>query len=276
MAQPQEVAPSSFHRFTRLPPEIRLSIWSLTVSSRIIDIYAFNKQLSPLQEKNSLKDDRVYTSQNSVPLLYVCRESRAFALGLYKYGVDTEDQTSSRFQLRREEFPAHILERWKDCHLPCRRYSQPIPGEIRPRIYFNLARDVFCLNKVWWFVGRHPLYPLRNYFTTEVLLHLRYLALPYEMFSWAASNDKFSKACPCSRDTRITLLDFPSLRELIINMDGSEDERGERDPSLISPKEIVKALEGVAKRNPGWKVPKWRLVRDRASLSTVVERCLLT
>ena len=96
------------------------------------------------------------------------------------------------------------------------------------------------------------------------------------MFSWAASNDKFAKACPCSRDRRITLLDFPNLRELIINMDGSEDERGERDPSQISPKEIAKALEGVAKRNPGWEVPKWRLVRDRASLGTVVEKDLLT
>jgi hypothetical protein len=276
MAQPDEPGPSSFHLFSNLPPELRLHIWSLTVSPRIIDIYAFNKRLSPLQERNALKDDRLYTTQSSIPILYVCRESRRFALGLYKHGLDTEDQTSARFQLRRDEFPAHILERWNGCHLPCRKNSNSIPGEVRPRIYFNLAEDVFSLNCVWWFVGRHPLYPLRNYFPSEILLNLRYLALPFEMFAWAVSNDKYRRTPLFSRDRRVTLADFRSLREVIINVDCSEDERGERDPSLVSQKEITKALEGIAKRNPGWKIPKWRLVRDRASLGRVVERGLLT
>lgn len=278
MAQPGQKGPSSFHFFTNLPPEIRLHIWSLTVSCRIIDIYAFNKSLTPSQERNRLKDDRIYTSQDGIPILYVCRESRGFALGVYRYGLDTEDQNSSRFQLRRDEFPAHVAERWKSsrCYLPCRRSSHSVPNEIRPRIYFNLQKDTLCLNGVWWCVGRYPLYPLRNYLTSDILLNLQYLALPFEMFAWSVSNDRYSESLLYSRDKRVTLADFPSLREIIINMDCSEDERGERDPSLVSKEEIIEALEDIAEKHPGWKIPKWRLVRDRASLGRVIERGLIT
>jgi hypothetical protein len=278
MGQPGQNGPSSFHFFTKLPTELRLYIWSLTLSRRIIDIYAFNKSLTPCQERNPLKGDRIYTSQSSIPILYICRESRDFALRVYRYGLDTEDQNSSRFQLRRDEFPAHVVERWNSsrCYLPCRRNSHSTPGEIRPRIYFNLQEDTLCLNGVWWCVGRHPLYPLRNYLTSDILLNLQYLALPFEMFAWAVSNDRYSKSPLYSRDKRVTLADFANLKEIIINMDCSEDERGERDPSLVSEEEITEALEDIAEKHPGWKIPKWRLVRDRASLGRVVERGLLT
>ena len=257
-----------------LPPELRIHIWSLTLTRRIIDIYAFNKSLTPAQERNPLKDDRIYTSQSGIPILYVCRESRDFALGVYRYGLDTEDQNTFRFQLRRDEFPAHVAERWNSCrcYLPCRRNSHSVPGEIRPRIYFNLQEDTVCLNGVWWCVGRHPLYPLRNYLTNDIFLNLQYLALPFEMFAWAVSNDRYSKSHLYSRDRRVTLADFSSLREIIINLDCSEDERGERDPSLVSEEEITEALEDIAEKHPGWKIPKWRLVRDRASLGRIVER----
>lgn len=144
---------SSFHLFHRLPPEIRLCIWSLTISHRIVDVLAFNKRISPSQELKELKDDRVYTSQTSPPILFVCRESRYFALGQYKHSLDTEDQRSPRFHIRREEIPTYIKGQLAGWHLPCRKNSQLIPGEIRPKIHFNLEKDVFCLKGVWWFVG---------------------------------------------------------------------------------------------------------------------------
>jgi hypothetical protein len=266
---------SSFYLFPNLPPELRLHIWSFTISHRIVDIFAFNKRLTHNQERNALKDDRVYTSQSSLPILSVCRESREFALGVYKHALDTEDQRSTRFQLRKEEFPTHIGEHRVGWHLPCRKNSQFIPGEIRSRIYFNLEKDVFCLNGVWWFVGRHPLYPLRNYLSSDILHRLRYLAVPFEMFGWAISSDMLPRASRVA-ERRVTLADFKNLTEVIINMDSSEDERDARDLNLITPKDITKALEGVTRRNPGWKPPKWRLVRDRASLGVLVERRLLT
>jgi hypothetical protein len=276
MAQPLAPGPSSFRRFRQLPPELRLHIWSFAIPRRIIDVGAFNKRLSPSQERNPLKDDRVYVHQNRVPLLDVCYESRMFALHVYRHSLDTEDQRSDRFQVRRDEFPAHVSQHWAGCHLPCRRNSQSIPGEIRPKIYFNLKEDVFCLNTVWWCVGRHPLYSLRNYLSAEILQDLRYLALPFEMFAWAVSNDVHPKASKEARDRRVTLADFRSLREIIINIDCREDERGERDLSDISHEDITNRLEAMAKRNPGWKIPKWRLVKNRASLGLLVRRELLT
>lgn len=265
-----------FPQFNALPTEIRLQIWGLNLSSRIIDIHAFSKKLAPGQERNSLKDDRVYTAQSGIPLLYVCKESREFILELYKYGVDTEDQSSPRFQRRRDEFPSLILMNWNGRHLPCRTHSHSIPGEIRPRIYFNLEHDVFCLRKVWWFVGRSPLYPLRNYFTDDIFLNLRYLALPFGMFAWAVDNDLWQRESSGSeRSKRVTLVDFPNLREILINVDDKEDEYGDHNPDQISDEEIKRALEDFAQRNPTWKIPKWRLVKDRASIEKIVDQGLL-
>lgn len=96
------------------------------------------------------------------------------------------------------------------------------------------------------------------------------------MFAWAVSNDVHSGMSKDTRDRRVTLADFQSLREVIINVDCHEDERGERDPSIISPEEITKRLEVTAQRNPGWKIPKWRLVKNRVSLGHLVQRERLT
>lgn len=281
MGRARNLNPSSFHQFGQLPPEIRRHIWSLTLSSRIIDVFAFNKKLAPGEGGNQYKDDRVYISQNNIPILYICRESRNLALGIYKHSVETEDQTGSRFQQRREEFPDEVLAGWKGYRLPCRRTCQPIPGEVRPRIYFDLEKDVICLNRAWWFIGRHPLYPLRNYFGREIFTNIRYLCLSYAMFAWAAENDLFgggkhSSYAVSNAFPRVTLRDFPNLREVLINVDPTEDADPLYDLDKVSQSEIFMALQYVSVTNPAWKMPRFRLVRDRASLSKVVDLDLLT
>lgn len=104
---------------------------------------------------------------------------------------------------------------------------------------------------------------------------MRYLALPFEMFCWIVRRDVSSKRY-IPRDGPVTLADFPNLREIIINMDPTEDPHGEGDLGLIYKQDIARDMKEIAKRHPRWKIPKWRLVRDRASLSNVVERNLLT
>lgn len=279
---------SSFHSFNRLPTELRYEIWSKTLTPRIIDIYAFNKRLTSSQERSPIKDDRIITSQSPISILAVCRESRNFALALYQHSLNVESPTSARFELRKDEFPPEILKCWKSYQFLVRenfrRKKHPseitievpseIPKEIRPRIVFNLETDVLCLNRVWWEIGRHPLYPIRNYISPEILAGLRYLAMPFEMFDWAVTNDLFSKSSPTASDTRVTLADFPGLREIIINVDCCEDER-ELDLSYVTGEYITSYMGEFAERNPAWTIPKWRLVKDRKELGEVVEGGLL-
>jgi hypothetical protein len=282
MRQTKTLNRSSFHKFSQLPPEIRRHIWSQTLSARIIDVFAFSKKLARDEVGNQAKDDRVYITQKGIPILYVCRESRNVALGIYKHGVDTEDQTSPRFQQRLEELPDEVLDSWKGCHLPCRKTCQRVPGEIRPRLYFDLEKDVICLNKAWWFIGRHPLYPLRNYFGPEVLTNTRYLCLSYAMLAWAAENDLIAKSGSSSQAVsnaafpRLTLRDFPNLREILVNVDPAEDLDPLYDPDKVSQHAIYRALQRIAFTTPNWKMPMFRLVRDRASLGRVVDLDILT
>ncbi|KAI2631021.1 hypothetical protein GGR54DRAFT_635624 [Hypoxylon sp. NC1633] len=85
----------TFHRFARLPTELRLKIWTCNLPGpRIVEIKCSTEQLYTSELRQGDNGAATFTSTSSLPVnLHVCRESRFEALRRYQLLFKVPPQT---------------------------------------------------------------------------------------------------------------------------------------------------------------------------------------
>jgi hypothetical protein len=218
-----------FSKFTDLPKEIRMKIWTYTITPRIVPIRC---RLIRSSQEDTTGDRRFqshfeYFSGCSLPsIFHICQEARSGGLRIYQPIFSTPHSTTGVLHNRSLDT---VYLPWSEFHFAERKTA--------PRIFTisNLIATV-------------PVIDIEN---------LKYLAVDVEIRSnaWQTTNEgrKVSR--------------FGSLKEFTIVYDGGQLPNGllvEEDIDLLteSPETPfwLSNLHAVIKeRFPDWEMPQWKL-----------------
>lgn len=79
-ASPNGAAPQTFHRFTELPPELRIAIWELSLPHRVHRFPRPSKMFDFLDERWTQEEFHGAEADKRPAIAHVCSEARAVAL----------------------------------------------------------------------------------------------------------------------------------------------------------------------------------------------------
>lgn len=288
-AHPKVTQKQGFQFFPRLPVELRLHIYTLAITGRIVSLLSLEVGQCSYLDFHSITGhsyppptvseliphgrftrgpyailDRIIARTTPVSLLEVCVESRQQVSKYYNYYLDSQGSAPSDIKLDADVVEDPRAERnWTSGH-----WVQTPRFLVKRKV----AETVSTINPELDIVLLDPenvdiLYIVEKWLSVDFKHRLRYLALTVQQCFMESAELTYG---PC-------LLQFTGLEELILLVEpGIEEMQIALWPHPSRPTKFMikqrleflvnEALSISVRMNPQWKRPTLRIVQDRETL----------